>query len=109
MPDDEQKKDDEKAPAPAEGVICALGDLNGGWSFYLVGGYIGIEHPQLRTDRAGIGERQTDLKAEIVSLPQARLWHRTLPSIPNWPIMVGAEAVQPAESETGASPAFSGF
>jgi arylsulfatase len=25
-------------PGPAEGVICALGDLNGGWSFYLLAG-----------------------------------------------------------------------
>jgi hypothetical protein len=25
-------------PPPAEGVICALGDLNGGWSFYLLNG-----------------------------------------------------------------------
>ena len=29
-----------------------------------VGGFIGIEHPQLRTDGAGIGKRQADLKAE---------------------------------------------
>jgi arylsulfatase A-like enzyme len=26
------------AATPAEGVICALGDLNGGWSFYLLAG-----------------------------------------------------------------------
>ena len=29
-----------------------------------VGGFIGIEHLQLRTDGAGVGERQADLKAE---------------------------------------------
>ena len=26
------------AGPPAEGVLCALGDLNGGWAFYLLGG-----------------------------------------------------------------------
>ena len=29
-----------------------------------VGGFIGIEHPQLRTDGAGVRKRQADLKAE---------------------------------------------
>src|SRR3984957_10931115 len=28
----------ERGGQPAEGVLCALGDLNGGWAFYLLGG-----------------------------------------------------------------------
>jgi hypothetical protein len=32
-----------------------------------VGGFIGIEYPQLRTDGAGIGERQADLKTKTRS------------------------------------------
>ena len=34
------------------------------FSVLSVGGFIGIEHPQLRTDGAGIGKRQADLKTE---------------------------------------------
>ena len=30
-----------------------------------VGGFIGVEHLQMRTDGAGIGEWQTDLKSEL--------------------------------------------
>ena len=36
-----------------------------------VGGFIGIEYLQLRTDGAGIGERQADLEAE----PRRRIVH----------------------------------
>ena len=43
-----------KAIAPVCDVIQRLG----------VGSFIGIEHLQLRTDGAGIGQRQADLKAE---------------------------------------------
>ena len=30
-----------------------------------IGGFIGVEHRQVRTDGAGIGERQADLEAEM--------------------------------------------
>jgi len=37
-----------------------------------VGGLVGIEHPELRTDGAGIGERQADIEAE----PRGRIVER---------------------------------
>ena len=37
-----------------------------------VGGFVGIVHPKLRTDGAGIGERQADIEAE----PRGRIVER---------------------------------
>jgi len=43
-----------EAVAPVGDVIQRVG----------VGSLVGIEHPQLRTDGAGIGERQADIETE---------------------------------------------
>ena len=43
-----------EAVAPVGDVVQQVG----------VGGFIGIEYPYLRTDRAGIGERQADFEAK---------------------------------------------
>jgi len=43
-------------------AVAPIGD---GIQCLSVGGLIGIEHQQMRTDGAGIGERQADLQTEI--------------------------------------------